>query len=449
MSHLPPPGCQTSHVLASHAGGNVSILFALAAMAVALAAGMAIDTVRLYAARTALTAAADTAALQVASARNLTGARLEAMAREVIERNFDQRRHGPIGGMTLAVRDDRVSLSVHALFPTSFMRLAGIETVRLPAETEVVRAGNSLEVALILDVTASMTGNRLRALKEAATDFVDTVVWETQGQFTAKVALVPYAMGVNLGSRAAEARGSVSPGTCTVPGCQYYRFRNKPGASRTLSISTCVSERTGPQAYTDAPVAASPVGRNYASPANPCPDSGILPLSRDRTALRNAIAALQAGGSTAAQVGVAWGWYALSPRIGLWSGDSRPAAYDDRKTSKIAVIMSDGEFNSAYCNGVIARNSLPGSGADEDKINCDATNGGSYAQVRALCQAMKQHGITIYTIAFDLWNSPEALGVMTACASSPAHLHLAAGPAELKAAFAAIGRKVSALRIAR
>src|SRR5262249_4910272 len=143
---------------------------------------------------------------------------------------------------------------------------------------------------------------------------------------------------------------------CTSYGCQYFRFTNASSGTDVFQSSTCVSERTGANAATDAaPGAGQYLGFNYASPSNPCDTGvGVIPLTTDTSALHTRINGLQAAGSTAAQVGVAWGWYTLSPTFGLWTGSSAPAAYNQQRTQKIAVLMTDGAFNSAYCNGVIA-----------------------------------------------------------------------------------------------
>src|SRR5262249_49808535 len=149
---------------------------------------------------------------------------------------------------------------------------------------------------------------------------------------------------------------------------------------------TCVSERTGPQAFTDAaPSAIALVGANYPAPSNPCPPNTILPLTNNKTLLKGQIDLLQAAGSTAGHLGVAWGWYLLSPNWGyLWPAESQPAPYsgladlDARGLPllrKIVILMTDGEFNTAYCNGVISQNSGSGSGSASDHIKCDATDG--------------------------------------------------------------------------
>ncbi len=382
--------------------GNVTVVFAFALLASALAVGAAVDYGRFVTARTDLAAAVDAAVLQVGSSDITDRSRLQALASTVLRHNFMESSHGHITEMNLAVSESAVNLTATAEFKTSFMSLAGLTTSSLTVSAEAIRAANNLEISLVLDTTGSMRGTKLTALKDAASEFVETVVWDNQTRTYSKIALIPYSMGVNLGSRAADARGRPRAGTCTTPGCESLRFRNMDWQNVTFGASTCVSERTGAEAFTDRPPTTAPVGWNYASPNNPCLDSELIPLTANKTAVLDAIDDLTATGSTAGQIGIAWGWYALSRDFGMWSGTSQPAAYDTRDVSKIAVIMTDGDFNTSYCNGVISRSSGSGSGSRADKINCDAPNGAAGEQARSLCAAMKRKGIIIYTIGFDV-----------------------------------------------
>ncbi|MBI3672956.1 MAG: hypothetical protein HY245_05985 [Rhizobiales bacterium] len=413
---------------------------------------MAIDYSRLMATQTALAAATDAAALQVANASTTDTKLLKRLAQEIVDRNYSPDQHGELIDLSLTVTAATIDLQTKVRFKTSFMRLAGINMIDLPVKSLVTKSGNNLEVSLVLDTTGSMRGTKLAALKSAAKDFVDAVVWSDQSQFYSKVALVPYSMGVNVGSLAVSARGNITAGTCTSPGCASYQFRNasRPPVNPTFAISTCVSERIGAEAFTDAPPSTAPVGRNYASPNNPCLASTLRPLDRDKTAIKAAIDNLVAEGSTAGQVGIAWGWYVLSKDFGLWSGTGLPARYGAEHVNKVAVIMTDGEFNTSYCNGVVARDSInPGSGSTNDKINCDSTNGSSPSQGLALCTEMKKKGITIYTIGFDVQADPTVQQLLTNCATSAGHAYLAATTQELKDAFASIGKRVTSLRITK
>ena len=443
--------------------GSLTTTIGISIIPLIIAAGVAIDMARVAREQTAFAGAVDSAALAVAaSARSdLTGLsstalaarmqELKAYALKYIESNYTPQFNDDTAiNVVLDVTSTKVKLAASHDFPTTIMAISGITELTLNAVTEVTKAGSSVEVALILDNTGSMSGSRIAALKTAAKDFVNIVVQATQTPYYSKVALVPYTMGVNVGSTyATAARGNITSGTSTTPGYANYTFKNPSNQNKTFAITDCVSERTGAAAYTDAAVATNKVGRNYAAPGNLCAAAAILPLTGNKTVLNGAIDAMVAGGSTGGQVGVAWGWYMLSPNFGLWSGTSVPAAYGTERLQKFAVLMTDGEYNSPYCNGVISKDATSGSGNISDHINCNATNGNAYTQSEKLCAGMKAKGIVVYTVAFDLINTAAAQNLMTNCATGSSHRYDAANEAELKAAFKSIALDLQSLRLSK
>ena len=68
------------------------------------------------------------------------------------------------------------------------------------------------------------------------------------------------------------------------------------------------------------------------------------------------------------------------------------------KLRKIAVLMTDGDYNINYCKGVEAKNS-----DQTPDINCNSENGKSQPQATSLCTAIKQRGkIEVYTVGFQV-----------------------------------------------
>jgi Flp pilus assembly protein TadG len=251
---------------------------------------------------------------------------------------------------------------------------------------------------------------------------------------------------------------------CLEEGCSNYLFRNqsnnhwrvRPIMDVNNSNRSCVSERVGAEAYTDASASTALVGRAYASTDNPCLASTIQPLTDDRDTLKSQINGYVAQGSTAGQIGVGWGWYMISPTFGsIFPAANRPDPYStDNGLLKVVIIMTDGEFNTPYCNGVVA-GAMSGSGTTTQHINCAATNGNPFAQAVTMCNAMKDRDIIIYTVGFDIGTGTGGSGVDTAkevmeqCATDPSHVYLPSNGASLQTAFAAIGRSISQLRISR
>lgn len=250
--------------------------------------------------------------------------------------------------------------------------------------------------------------------------------------------LTPYSSG----GKAWSARGG---------GATYYAFENMNGDLQTHRISNCVTERVGAQAYTEtAPSSASTrVGLHYPDINGACITNTILPLTNNAATVKNRIDAFSVSGSTAGQIGIAWGWYMVSPNWNsLWPSGAA-ADYNAAETLKAVVIMTDGEFNTPYCNGVISRQAGSGSGGNQAKIDCDANNGDPFTQSRSLCSAMKAQGVVVYTVGFGIASGGDAAAMLSDCATTPDNFFLPANGGDLSEAFAAIGRSISQLRISK
>ncbi|MND96963.1 hypothetical protein D3C80_892700 [compost metagenome] len=223
---------------------------------------------------------------------------------------------------------------------------------------------------------------------------------------------------------------------CGQNGCEWRIFRKGTSSSLTsMRISDCVTERIGGAAYTSASPGASPVGRKY--DAVDCPAAVIQPLTSNRKTLTDLIDGLVAKGGTAGQIGLAWGWYAVSESFNsLWptyfAGPKNAA-----ETIKSVILMTDGEFNVNYCSGV-----------NTDDIDCSATNGNPFAQATELCTNMKADGIIVYTVGFQI-DDANAASILKSCASGPDRAYLPQTGDDLSKNFAEIGQDITRLRISR
>lgn len=245
---------------------------------------------------------------------------------------------------------------------------------------------------------------------------------------------------------------------CLELGCQFYKFTNYNGSTIIKEPSTCVSERHGTYAHTDTPSGTTKVGLTYPSTDNPCLSNTITPLTDDRDLLHSTIGSgstgYQAVGSTAGQIGIEWGWYMVSQRFGvIFPSDSQPeAASPDRL--KIVILMTDGEFNTPYCDGVVA-GAMSGSGDAAQHIRCPTTVSNPFQFAVDTCQAMKNDRVIVYTVGLAISSSTGGAGIDTAkevmdnCATSPQHAFFPADGGSLKNDFAAIARSISQLRISK
>jgi hypothetical protein len=237
---------------------------------------------------------------------------------------------------------------------------------------------------------------------------------------------------------------------CGDHGCSYRSFVSQAGSIQGFAVSTCVSERVT-NAFTDAAPSTTLLNMNY-PPSGQCLSQQILPLTHVKADLHAKANSLTATGSTAGHLGLAWGWYMISPNFAyLWPTASRPKAYGSVNLVKAVVFMTDGIFNTAFNTGVIAGDSGSGSGSDSDHINQTASNGLSTAQATALCDAIKTpaNKTLLYVVGFDLASQPTVLSNLRSCATSPDYFYQADSGADLATAFKAIAQSLSELRVSK
>ena len=244
---------------------------------------------------------------------------------------------------------------------------------------------------------------KLGALKRASRNAID-VLLPTRNTNGVRIALVPYAASVNAGRWADRASDNATAG----------RTRK------------CVTERAT-ETYTDASFRIDPVGADTRAR---CPSLSIRPLTSRKGALKRDISSLRAGGATAGHLGIAWTYYTLSENwTRLWPNTSDPQPYS-QAVQKVAVLMTDGSFNTAY-NGVSSTDAALRTCADMKA----AKNGNP--------------GIIIYSIAFKAPGDAQRL--LKLCANedteSTNYYYSADDDAELERAFKEIAESIKKLRI--
>lgn len=418
--------------------GSVAILFALCLLALCLFAGAGVDLGRWLHARQQTIAAMDAAVLaggRVLQDATNTVADAKAAAAKYYAENTKNR---------VALLEDTISFDAtdentafvargNAYIKTTFLGFANISRLPLLNTTAsefskaVIRAGGkeniSIEISMMLDVTGSMRGSKITDLKKAATNLVNKTILDSANANPVRIAIIPFAEGVRLPSSAnAAARGSpvsrINLGTSRRPDYYY--------------STDCVVERMGSERYTDA---APGTGTYVTTLYNEDGDCGLtsadelVPLTDNRTTLTNKISKLVLSGSTAGQIGTAWAWYTLSPNWNtLWPEANRAAAYGTVK--KIAILMTDGEYNIQYNTNGISSNS--------------GANGNSTTQARSLCTEMKKKGIMIYTVGFAL-DTTTAIQTMNHCATDPSMSYTPDTGSELEQAFTDIALKINRL----
>ncbi|TPN77622.1 VWA domain-containing protein [Mesorhizobium sp. CU2] len=434
--------------------GNIAILFGAAVSVLALGVGFAVNISQLYNARSSLQGVVDAAV--TSTARDLTlGVIKEADANKTVQSFLDANSNAGILQTNQIVLDkltvDRTASTVQAdahvdvglyfpVFSTGDMR-------RVTASTTALYSNKTVEVAMMLDVTGSMAGQKIKDLRTAASNAVNSFLsGQSASNPRVRVAIVPYANSVNVGSLAAS--------TVFVE-TQASDRKQAPGNSdpKYVSASTrpdnCATERKGAYQYSDAGPGVSMVNRDLFLSAfaqqtgtAACPVATVQPLTANASTLNSVIKNLVASGGTAGHIGVQWAWYMLSENWGsVMNASQRPAKMDPKKVAKYVILMTDGEFNLSYF--------------DADNVN-QVYNDAGKVQTRTaattLCSAMRDQGIEIFTIGFALTET-NAKSTLQSCASpdtaNSKHFYQAANGAELDQAFQSIVRNIDNLTVTK
>lgn len=403
--------------------GTFAPTFAIAAIALMASAGIAVDYTQLSRAKTLMNQSLDAAVLAAgheAVEGETSNARLRKVFDDHLEANLAS--HPKLGQLvqvdafTFDKNTGEINASLKAPIETAFMGLVGKPTVDVGAHSQATFSNRAVEVSMVLDVTGSMNSKgKLDALKLAAGDAVDILLPKGKTNAKVRLGLVPYSEGVSL----------------------------EPKLARMASghpTRTCMTERTR-NPHNDVSPRSEKVGAD--SRTQLCPTSVVQPLTNKRDELMGDIRNMRADGHTAGHLGISWGYYMLSDNWQqFWPDGSKPAGYGS-KTQKIAVLMSDGEFNT-YFNGV------------QDPRSSKASIAKSNDTAKALCTDMKRakkggDGIIVYSIAF---NAPkEAKETLQACATSGdgkrQYYFDANSEQELRAAFRAIANDIKTLRLSQ
>ena len=210
------------------------MIFGLVAVVVIIAAGGGIDIARAVSMKTRLASALDAAALAVGTQLDLDEEELEDMAQKYFDANYPDSALGDTFDVDLEQNGEKISLSVTGTVDTLLLKIININQFDLNITNEVTRSANNIEVSLVLDVTNSMSGQRLADLKVAAKDMVDLIVQDVQTPYYTKMAIVPYSNAVNVSSTYADSvRGSiVGPKTITDAAWQTGTAKNITGITK-------------------------------------------------------------------------------------------------------------------------------------------------------------------------------------------------------------------------
>lgn len=187
--------------------GATAVFFAVGLLLLAPATLGLVDVYMITTQRGQLQEALDTATLYAARSNKMTTTDIQVVGDNALKANLTLPEGQQLTSSTFTLNDEGKVTGHAAITPPNIgPRLWAQGDIE--ANSEVLRNSNNVEVALVLDTTGSMSSS-MGDLRTAAKDLVDLVVKDEQKPYYTKVALVPYAAGVNLGAYADAARGPI------------------------------------------------------------------------------------------------------------------------------------------------------------------------------------------------------------------------------------------------
>mgnify|MGYP001059696672 CR=1 FL=1 len=496
--------------------GGVAVQFAFLIMPLAVLTFGLVDYNRATSEKRRLQDALDAATLAAARSTAVTNPELQAIGSQNLTTNLSAATDATLLSSSFTLDSPKVVGTARAKITPIVANLWMNGDMTVSVTSEVVRSMNKIEVAMVLDTTGSMAGTKLTNLKTAATNFVDTLAAAAARSTEVnpvKIGIVPFSSAVRIGSSTSEINAYKSAawmdkgtapigadifngltgvnrftlltqmgqtwGGCVesrampydvqetapnvnVPASLYTPFfwpdesdndnyaindylsdGSYTSQGTTGGVSTDYRRRQGFKGkYTKAP-SGSGLGPNRG-----CDMQSLVRLTTDWTSLKTKINSFNAVGETHIPLGLAWGWNVLSPTGPFSDGVS----YSTPKTTKIIVLMTDGE------NTYTTTNSSNDSNYDGYSFiwanRMGSTSGNSSARTTAidnrlplLCTNMKNAGIVIYTVRVEVKTGSSAL--LQGCATKPEFFYDVQSASNLNAVFSAIAGSIENLRISK
>ncbi|MGQ0457334.1 MAG: VWA domain-containing protein [Hyphomicrobium sp.] len=406
--------------------GSVVLTFALMTFVLFFLSGIAIDQARLYDVRSKISDAVDSASLVAGRAMldgKLTDEEIVELAKTYFALNAkNATRMGALSEPEVAIdrANGKVDISVKADVAMTLTRLGGYDSISIPVTSSAEFQQRDIEVGMALDITGSMDKRiggvrKIDSLKSAFKEFTTELFPENDAATQkVRVALAPYSGSIKLGPYAAAATGG----------------KSKDG---------CVTERKGGEANDDSGLFyvkedgvkdVDPTGGQGSDYDCAKSKPSITPLSDNKATLDDIVDDYDAGGYTGGHFGVQWAWNTISENwSGAFTGDSKPAPYAEVEAGnlmKAVVLMTDGEFNTAFHGKTSAQQAL------------------------AMCEAIRKKDVVVFTVGFGLGADETALNTLKACATpGEGYFANAESEEELKNIFRQFAGKLAQLRISK
>ena len=422
--------------------GGVAPMLALAALPLFGFVGAAVDFSRAASVRTAMQGALDASALMLSKdAESLSADALSQKSSEYFNAQFNR---PEANGVQVSEQFSSpqqgsfaLKLTASGSIDTLFTRLLGQSQIQFSASSEVLWGIKKLNLALVLDNTGSMgSSNKMTNLKIAAHNLLTTLKNAAKTPGDIKVAIVPFATDVNVGTGNYQASWiywddtaksdneswDANNGTCSKTSYKKRSTCKSNGGTWTPNNHTtwngCVWDRDqNNDVANTVPLFGAPATLFRAHQASAC-SASMMPLSEDWTALNAKIDDMTPTGYTNVTIGMAWGYQLLSP-VEPFNAPSPAPDLD-----KVVVILTD---------GTNTQNRWTSSATAID------------ARTQKACDNIKAADIKVYTVRVIDGNA----SLLQGCASKLSMYYDVQDANQLNNVFSSIAQNLANLRIAK
>jgi len=421
--------------------GNFSIVFVAALSASLLIMGVVFDTALIIKSQNKLQDITDGAALMALKYEGDISEK-EAFFVEYIDQ-LVKTNHDSEGSVTarVEIEETETSLTLRAdvEMPYEFVMLKDTHGFdKVTASSEVSRGLQAVEVALVIDISSSMSGARLEEAKASTELFIDQMFENEALTDKVSISFVPFGGTVRVpaGMKSlltipAEGFESYSKNWIDEEWNQCFEFDVSDGED---GIDVDGSYRVLPDFYS----------WNQNNPWCPRAGNEFIPLTNDVEVLHGKIDSLSLSDGTGSDHGMMWAYETLNED---WANEfpdglADTPAKNNLTTKKVIVLMTDG--------GITAQHYV----RDEDRVGTPPFNSKRKIRVKykdaldnfyTQCDKAKAKDIEIFTIGYNITRTNHKTPLQT-CASSASN-YLDASSGELENIFNGIASGLSPVRI--
>jgi Flp pilus assembly protein TadG len=406
-------------------GGQAAIIFGLASIPLVVMLGMAVDYSNLVSNKKHLQATLDAAALASAAAYANSNADYAGVAQTYFNTNAPSalKASPPVVQVSVDPQTLKLRATVDATFHNTIMSIVGQGTSNVDASTTVslpvFSDYHKGEIALVLDYSDSMTDRidgvkKYVSMRDEATKLINSLSQDGANS-DVKFAVVPFSGEVYLTMPKNYWYGKSGSGdytSCTRD--RKYPYNTEDSTPESGTSRSAKATRFGQETKRNDPY-------DIRCSAYESRNLKVRNLTTDHAGTVAAITAMEPYMYTHIALGMEIGYHVLSPNAPFSEG----VAYNTENTLKAVVLLTDGA-QTTYAWG-------------EDD---DLSRRNGEENLETLCTNMKNDGIRILTVAYDL-DDEDSTTRLRNCASSEDDAFVANDTEELASAFGVITNKLA------